>query len=31
MIDKFEEQRKKDKQNLFREKEVQNLSSIIYD
>lgn len=28
--DKFEEQRKEDRQTLFREKEVQNLSDMIY-
>ena len=30
MLDKFEEQKKLDKQSLFREREVSNLSQLIY-
>ena len=30
MLDRFEDQRKKDQQNLFREREVQNLRDLIY-
>ena len=30
MIDKFEEQRKQDRQTLFREKEVESLRDLIY-
>lgn len=30
MLDKFDEQRKKDQQSLFREREVQNLRDMIY-
>ncbi len=30
MLDKFEEQRNKDRQSLYREREVQNLRDLIY-
>lgn len=30
MLDKYEEQRKKDQQSLYREREVQNLRDMIY-